>query len=214
MIVPLCSSPQSVPHSNPRCAASPPCSSSLAGIRTTRPQTSLWLRRMAPRVSSGCSGRAPGCSSSRASLASAALVRVTSPAPCLAFPAVRVMAGESLGVSGVIKMRNPGLLLDVRLSPGAALEQHVPQDWNGFAVSPAESAAGRRCRSCTTALRRCVRVADQWLAHEMPPAPPACLLSPQYVYEGAGRIGGQAAQVQTAYVLADEGNTVGGWVGG
>lgn len=46
---------------------------------------------------------------------------------------VRVMAGSSLGVAGPIKLRNPGLLLDVRLAPGAKLAQHVPEAWNGFA---------------------------------------------------------------------------------
>jgi len=46
---------------------------------------------------------------------------------------VRVMAGETFGVSGPIKMRNPGMLLDVRLSKGATITQAVPSDWNGFA---------------------------------------------------------------------------------
>ncbi|KAL4858288.1 Pirin-like protein [Chlorella vulgaris] len=46
---------------------------------------------------------------------------------------VRVMAGSSLGVEGPIKMRNPGLLLDVRLAAGAQLAQHVPEEWNCFA---------------------------------------------------------------------------------
>jgi hypothetical protein len=39
---------------------------------------------------------------------------------------VRVMAGSSLGVEGPIKMRNPGLLLDVRLAAGAQLDQVRP----------------------------------------------------------------------------------------
>lgn len=46
---------------------------------------------------------------------------------------VRVMAGTSLGVSGPIKMRNPGMLLDVRLDKGASFSQPVPPDWSGFA---------------------------------------------------------------------------------
>mmetsp|Transcript_21360 Transcript_21360/g.46698 ORF Transcript_21360/g.46698 Transcript_21360/m.46698 type:complete len:293 (-) Transcript_21360:786-1664(-) len=46
---------------------------------------------------------------------------------------VRVMAGESLGVTGPIKMRNPGMLLDCRLSKGANFSQPVPEDWSGFA---------------------------------------------------------------------------------
>lgn len=45
---------------------------------------------------------------------------------------VRVMAGERDGVTGPIKMRNPGMLLDVRLAPGASFQQAVPAEWNGF----------------------------------------------------------------------------------
>ena len=40
-------------------------------------------------------------------------------------PAVRVMAGSSLGVEGPIKLRNPGLLLDVRLAPGSQFQQVI-----------------------------------------------------------------------------------------
>ena len=46
---------------------------------------------------------------------------------------MRVMAGEALGAVGPIKMRNPGMLLDVRLAAGAKLSQHVSPDFNGFA---------------------------------------------------------------------------------
>ncbi|KAG2491833.1 hypothetical protein HYH03_009790 [Edaphochlamys debaryana] len=45
---------------------------------------------------------------------------------------VRVMAGTHSGVAGPIKMRNPGLLMDVRLGPGANFSQEVPEGWNGF----------------------------------------------------------------------------------
>lgn len=45
------------------------------------------------------------------------------------------MAGDSMGIHGPIKLRNPGLLLDVRLAPGATWQQAVPTEWNGFAVS-------------------------------------------------------------------------------
>lgn len=46
---------------------------------------------------------------------------------------VRVMAGESLNVTGPIKTRNPSLLLDCRLSKhAAAFRQPVPEDFNGF----------------------------------------------------------------------------------
>eukprot|EP00798_Chlamydomonas_sp_ICE-L_P021311 gene21311-28242_t len=46
---------------------------------------------------------------------------------------VRVMAGESLGAVGPIKMRNPGLLMDIRMKPGASFMQLVPKEWSGFA---------------------------------------------------------------------------------
>ncbi|GLC68092.1 hypothetical protein PLESTF_000645200 [Pleodorina starrii] len=46
---------------------------------------------------------------------------------------VRVMAGSHAGVTGPIQMRNPGLLMDVRLAPGASVSQEVPEGWNGFA---------------------------------------------------------------------------------
>jgi quercetin 2,3-dioxygenase len=46
---------------------------------------------------------------------------------------VRVMAGQSYGAVGPIKMRNPGMLLDVRLDSGGRFEQPVSSDWNGFA---------------------------------------------------------------------------------
>lgn len=46
---------------------------------------------------------------------------------------VRVMAGTLQGVTGPIKMRLPGLLLDVRLEPGASFEHDVSSEWNSFA---------------------------------------------------------------------------------
>lgn len=46
---------------------------------------------------------------------------------------VRVLAGESLGVKGPIKMVNPGLLMDVRLEAGATHKEAVPEGWSGFA---------------------------------------------------------------------------------
>ena len=39
--------------------------------------------------------------------------------------AVRVMAGEARGAVGPIALRNPGLLLDVKLAPHAAFRQEV-----------------------------------------------------------------------------------------
>lgn len=46
---------------------------------------------------------------------------------------VRVMAGDSMNITGPINMRNPGMLLDCRLSKGSVFQQHVPSEWNGFA---------------------------------------------------------------------------------
>ncbi|KAK9829809.1 hypothetical protein WJX72_008023 [[Myrmecia] bisecta] len=46
---------------------------------------------------------------------------------------VRVMAGESLGATGPIEMRNPGMLMDVQVAKGATFTQAVPEGWNGFA---------------------------------------------------------------------------------
>lgn len=46
---------------------------------------------------------------------------------------VRVMAGESGGVAGPLHLRNPGMLLDVRLEGGVEWAQPIPQEWNGFA---------------------------------------------------------------------------------
>jgi redox-sensitive bicupin YhaK (pirin superfamily) len=45
---------------------------------------------------------------------------------------VRVMAGESYGAVGPIKMRNPGMLLDVHVAEGATFSQPVPESYNGF----------------------------------------------------------------------------------
>ena len=65
---------------------------------------------------------------------------------------VRVLAGESLGVKGPIKMVNPGLLMDVRLDAGATHKEAVPEGWSGFAYvyegewAGREGARGRACR--------------------------------------------------------------------
>lgn len=55
--------------------------------------------------------------------------------PTASFPggSVRVMAGTSGGMTGPLKLRNPGMLLDVRLEAGAQWTQEVPAEWNGFA---------------------------------------------------------------------------------
>lgn len=57
------------------------------------------------------------------------------------------MAGESLGQAGVIKMQNPGMLLDVQLSKGASFQQHVPAEWNGFAYVYTGAGAARRTQA-------------------------------------------------------------------
>jgi redox-sensitive bicupin YhaK (pirin superfamily) len=46
---------------------------------------------------------------------------------------VRVMAGTSGDVTGPLKLRNPGMLLDVRIEKDGEWKHHVPEDWNGFA---------------------------------------------------------------------------------
>ncbi|KAK9826662.1 hypothetical protein WJX74_008539 [Apatococcus lobatus] len=46
---------------------------------------------------------------------------------------VRVMAGESWGTIGPIKLRNPGFLLDVTLQKGGRFVQPVPPEWTTFA---------------------------------------------------------------------------------
>ncbi|KAL6776098.1 hypothetical protein ACKKBG_A19830 [Auxenochlorella protothecoides x Auxenochlorella symbiontica] len=45
---------------------------------------------------------------------------------------VRVMAGSVGATAGPLTLRNPGLLLDVRLEPGAEWSTEVTPDWNGF----------------------------------------------------------------------------------
>eukprot|EP00879_Flechtneria_rotunda_P021208 GHRR01022341.1.p1 GENE.GHRR01022341.1~~GHRR01022341.1.p1 ORF type:complete len:191 (+),score=76.57 GHRR01022341.1:780-1352(+) len=46
---------------------------------------------------------------------------------------VRVMAGEHHGTTGPITMKNPGMLLDIVLQPGADITVQVPNGWAGFA---------------------------------------------------------------------------------
>ena len=46
---------------------------------------------------------------------------------------VRVLSGDHGGVRGPIELRNPGLLLDVRLDAGSTFEHDFPEDWNSFA---------------------------------------------------------------------------------
>merc|ERR1711924_6784 len=59
---------------------------------------------------------------------------------------VRVMAGEFSGTKGPIELRNPGLLLDVRLAPGGSKFQHAfPKHWNAFAY--VYEGAGSLCGS-------------------------------------------------------------------
>lgn len=46
---------------------------------------------------------------------------------------VRVMAGSYLDTAGPIELRNPGLLMDVRISPGGSFTHSFPTEWNAFA---------------------------------------------------------------------------------
>jgi redox-sensitive bicupin YhaK (pirin superfamily) len=43
------------------------------------------------------------------------------------------MAGQHAGTTGPISMVNPGMLLDVILSPGGSVRVDVPQGWSSFA---------------------------------------------------------------------------------
>ncbi|MEW5319034.1 MAG: hypothetical protein WDW38_010210 [Sanguina aurantia] len=62
---------------------------------------------------------------------------------------VRVMAGECMGTSGPIKMRNPGTLLDVRLEAGASFSHQVSSEWSGFVY--VYSGGGMVCGSTAVA---------------------------------------------------------------
>lgn len=48
---------------------------------------------------------------------------------------VAVIAGEALGVSSPVFTRTPSMYLDFTLQPGASVQQHVPEGWNGFAYT-------------------------------------------------------------------------------
>ena len=58
---------------------------------------------------------------------------------------VRVMAGASMGTDGPITMRNPGLLLDVVLSPGARFQQEVRAHCH-VAVRKKMNKVGKSCK--------------------------------------------------------------------
>lgn len=45
---------------------------------------------------------------------------------------VRVLAGDHGGVTGPVVMKNPGMLLDVVLQPGAEISVAVPPEYAGF----------------------------------------------------------------------------------
>ncbi len=59
--------------------------------------------------------------------------------------AVRVMAGQAYGAAGPIALRNPGLLLDVALDPGASFTQPVR-------AALADSAASKVARTALQSL--------------------------------------------------------------
>jgi hypothetical protein len=74
------------------------------------------------------------------------------------------MAGEHGGVVGPIKMRNPGLLMDVRLAPGGTFTQEVPEvsearlrGWVGrsFVLRQDDDHREHVCSGQRTSLTRC-----------------------------------------------------------
>lgn len=64
------------------------------------------------------------------------------------------MAGESCGARGPIAMRNPGMLLDVALAPGASFSQQVRRAVCWGYGSPG---AGTRPALQSSAVKRAVR---------------------------------------------------------
>lgn len=131
------------PRSLPRC--------SLLQCPSPAPPRRVPEKRLPPKCGSG-------------------LTTCTLPARPCPPPAVRVMAGSSLGVAGPIKLRNPGLLLDVRLAPGAKLAQVRP-------CMPLAGAGGRGpsqppCRAAPTYSA----VHATPAAHRPSAFSPACLL--------------------------------------
>jgi hypothetical protein len=57
--------------------------------------------------------------------------------------AVRVMAGQAYGAAGPIALRNPGLLLDVTLAPGASFTQPARA-----ALADSAACGGMRAQPC------------------------------------------------------------------
>ncbi|PWA64280.1 pirin-like protein [Artemisia annua] len=65
---------------------------------------------------------------------------------------VRVIAGESLGISSPIYTRTPTMFLDFTLEPGAQLQQPIPESWNAFVyVLEGEGVFGKSKSSPTSA---------------------------------------------------------------
>nr|GEX01899.1 hypothetical protein [Tanacetum cinerariifolium] len=65
---------------------------------------------------------------------------------------VRVIAGESLGISSPIYTRTPTMFLDFTLEPDAQLQQPIPESWNAFVyVLEGEGVFGKSKSSPTSA---------------------------------------------------------------
>lgn len=72
---------------------------------------------------------------------------------------VKVIAGESHGVKGIVKTRTPVMFLDVEIRPYTVFEQVIPKGWNAFCyVFAGEAFFGpgkeKACRSTCVLLKR------------------------------------------------------------
>lgn len=45
---------------------------------------------------------------------------------------VKIIAGESMGVKSPVFTRTPSMFLDFTISPGAQMDQPIPESWNSF----------------------------------------------------------------------------------
>ena len=106
---------------------------------------------------------------------------------------VRVMAGESMNTTGPIKMRNPGMLLDCRLSKGSTFKQNVSHNKNIMHSYNYLKAKGlpwhyRNCfhekhKKPSYVVMNFFQVPSDWNGFT-------------YVYQGTGIMSGTKAQIQ------------------